>query len=323
MTITLGNPEVRLRRPRSKGAYEQVGTLATAPTASNLAGLGADFYLDLPGHPRRPGCVYARASAFTALSPTAVQGPTVPPASGDQHVRVTAPGGTSAATSADLISYVTLPDVTAPWPTGRQLRRTPGPLKRISVRSGASATVKLRARADSARGRERYGSSTRPRPHGAGTVRVSTTADRRVTRPVAYLTKNTPAATTVIVRTDSDGPHSDLQQRPEGGQAGVGGRRLLPTWRGPLSGHLRGSECQADQLTRLAPAPRSRSPGKAELPPPECGAVALLVTTGASKAPGTITARRARPRRPRRPPRSTAVCAAPDSRWCPSVRTER
>ena len=55
VTITLGNPEVRLRRPPSRGAYEQAGTLATAPTAADLAGLGADFYLDLPGHPRRPG----------------------------------------------------------------------------------------------------------------------------------------------------------------------------------------------------------------------------------------------------------------------------
>jgi hypothetical protein len=63
VTITLGNPEVRLLRPRSRGGYEQTGVLATAPTAADLAGLGPDYYLDLPGHPRRPGCTYARASA--------------------------------------------------------------------------------------------------------------------------------------------------------------------------------------------------------------------------------------------------------------------
>ena len=63
VTITLGNPEVRLRRPRSGGGFEQAGVLATAPTVADLAGLGADYYLDLPGHPRRPGCTYARASA--------------------------------------------------------------------------------------------------------------------------------------------------------------------------------------------------------------------------------------------------------------------
>jgi hypothetical protein len=63
VTITLGNPEVRLLRPPSKGTYEQTRTLASSPTAADLAGLGPDFYLDLPGHPRRPGCTYARASA--------------------------------------------------------------------------------------------------------------------------------------------------------------------------------------------------------------------------------------------------------------------
>jgi hypothetical protein len=61
--ITLGNPQVRLLRRRSGGSFQQSNELATAPTASDLAGLGPDYYLDLPGHPRRPGCVYARDSA--------------------------------------------------------------------------------------------------------------------------------------------------------------------------------------------------------------------------------------------------------------------
>ena len=61
--ITLGNPDVQLLRPRSGGSFQQTGELATAPTASDLAGLGADYYLNLPGHPRRPGCTYARESA--------------------------------------------------------------------------------------------------------------------------------------------------------------------------------------------------------------------------------------------------------------------
>ncbi|HXV34218.1 MAG TPA: hypothetical protein VD769_09425 [Gaiellaceae bacterium] len=63
VTITLGNPEVHLLRPRSRGGYEQTTRLATAPAATALAGRGPDYYLNLPGHPRRPGCTYARASA--------------------------------------------------------------------------------------------------------------------------------------------------------------------------------------------------------------------------------------------------------------------
>ena len=61
--ITLGNPDVRLLRRKSGGDFQQANELATAPTASDLAGLGPDYYLDLPGHPLRPGCVYARDSA--------------------------------------------------------------------------------------------------------------------------------------------------------------------------------------------------------------------------------------------------------------------
>jgi hypothetical protein len=61
--ITLGNPQVRLVRRPSGGSFNQQDDLATAPTASDLAGLGPDYYLDLPGNPLRPGCHYARESA--------------------------------------------------------------------------------------------------------------------------------------------------------------------------------------------------------------------------------------------------------------------
>jgi hypothetical protein len=61
--ITLGNPQVQLLRQRSGGSFRQSNELATAPTASDLAGLGPDYYLNLPGHPRRPGCTYAREAA--------------------------------------------------------------------------------------------------------------------------------------------------------------------------------------------------------------------------------------------------------------------
>src|SRR5438477_835463 len=46
----LGNPRVRLRGPVEK----------TAPTAADLFGKDARYYLDLPGNPLDPGCVYER-----------------------------------------------------------------------------------------------------------------------------------------------------------------------------------------------------------------------------------------------------------------------
>jgi hypothetical protein len=70
--ITLGNPEVKLRRQHSGGSFQQANVLATAPTASDLAGLGLDYYIDLPGHPRRPGCEYARESAGLLQGRTSV-----------------------------------------------------------------------------------------------------------------------------------------------------------------------------------------------------------------------------------------------------------
>jgi len=61
--ITLVNPDVRLLRPKARGAFPQTRVLASGPTAAGVVGLGSHYYLDLPGHPRRPGCTYARASA--------------------------------------------------------------------------------------------------------------------------------------------------------------------------------------------------------------------------------------------------------------------
>jgi hypothetical protein len=60
--ITLGNPTVRLVRPPTKGSFRQTRVLANGATAADIAGLGSDYYLDLVGHPRRPGCTYARES---------------------------------------------------------------------------------------------------------------------------------------------------------------------------------------------------------------------------------------------------------------------
>jgi hypothetical protein len=61
--ITLGNPDVHLLRRPSGGSFGQTNELATAPTGADLAGLGPDYYLNLPGDPLRPGCTYARDSA--------------------------------------------------------------------------------------------------------------------------------------------------------------------------------------------------------------------------------------------------------------------
>jgi hypothetical protein len=60
--ITLGNPTVRLVRPPTKGSFKQTRVLANGATAADIAELGPDYYLDLVGHPRRPGCTYARES---------------------------------------------------------------------------------------------------------------------------------------------------------------------------------------------------------------------------------------------------------------------
>ncbi len=51
----LGNPKVRLIPPA--GSSEEV---EVAPTASDIAGLGDGWYLDLPGDPLDAGCTYAK-----------------------------------------------------------------------------------------------------------------------------------------------------------------------------------------------------------------------------------------------------------------------
>jgi hypothetical protein len=55
----LGNPRVKLVR-EGRGGPRQV---ARAPTASDIAGLGSEYHLDLPGNPLEPGCTYARGFA--------------------------------------------------------------------------------------------------------------------------------------------------------------------------------------------------------------------------------------------------------------------
>ena len=54
--VVLGNPRVRLLKRGPRGPQ----VIKRAPTAADLAGRGADYYLDLPGNPLNPGCVYAR-----------------------------------------------------------------------------------------------------------------------------------------------------------------------------------------------------------------------------------------------------------------------
>ncbi len=53
--IVLGNPNVSLRSASPGSTSELAG-----PSAADLFGRDADFYLDLPGDPRRPGCDYER-----------------------------------------------------------------------------------------------------------------------------------------------------------------------------------------------------------------------------------------------------------------------
>ncbi len=55
----LGNRAVRLLRAGSR----RVQIIKRAPTAADIAGLGPDYFLDLPGNPLNAGCTYARAIA--------------------------------------------------------------------------------------------------------------------------------------------------------------------------------------------------------------------------------------------------------------------
>ncbi len=59
--VVLGNPRVRLLKRGPRGPQ----VVKRAPTAADLAGRGADYYLDLPGNPLNPGCTYGRD--FAAL----------------------------------------------------------------------------------------------------------------------------------------------------------------------------------------------------------------------------------------------------------------
>jgi hypothetical protein len=57
--VVLGNPSIDLYREASRrGQKDEV--VRSAPTAQDVAGLGPNYYLDLPGSPEAPGCTYAR-----------------------------------------------------------------------------------------------------------------------------------------------------------------------------------------------------------------------------------------------------------------------
>lgn len=53
-----GDPTVTLKRASSASSATDP-VLKDAPTAQDLFGKGSDYYLDLPGDPRKPGCRYA------------------------------------------------------------------------------------------------------------------------------------------------------------------------------------------------------------------------------------------------------------------------
>ena len=57
MDVVLGNPRVTLLR---YVGGEDV-RVKDAPTAAEIAGLGDDYYLDLPGDPLSAGCTYGQA----------------------------------------------------------------------------------------------------------------------------------------------------------------------------------------------------------------------------------------------------------------------
>jgi hypothetical protein len=55
--VMLDNPKVTLTRPKEDGEEELV---ARAPTAEDIAGLGDEYHLNIPGDPLGDTCVYAR-----------------------------------------------------------------------------------------------------------------------------------------------------------------------------------------------------------------------------------------------------------------------
>ncbi|MGB3328891.1 MAG: hypothetical protein WBA46_08050 [Thermomicrobiales bacterium] len=67
----LGDPSVTLKRGTTDSSKTDP-VIATAPTAQDLFAKGSDYYLDLPGDPRHPGCSYAQwfAERKAHLTPT-------------------------------------------------------------------------------------------------------------------------------------------------------------------------------------------------------------------------------------------------------------
>lgn len=55
----LGQPDVVLKRKTSSSSKSDT-VVKTAPVGGDLYGRGADYYIDLPGNPRRAGCSYER-----------------------------------------------------------------------------------------------------------------------------------------------------------------------------------------------------------------------------------------------------------------------
>jgi hypothetical protein len=56
--VIFNDPRVSLRRHIKGGSAETDPVIKRAPVAADLYGLGEDYYLDLPGNPRNPGCGY-------------------------------------------------------------------------------------------------------------------------------------------------------------------------------------------------------------------------------------------------------------------------
>ncbi len=56
VSVVLGNPAVRLMRNGKRGPRQ----VMRGPKVADIAGLGPDYYLDLPGDPLDAGCTYAR-----------------------------------------------------------------------------------------------------------------------------------------------------------------------------------------------------------------------------------------------------------------------
>ncbi|MGN6485346.1 MAG: hypothetical protein ACTHMX_13200 [Thermomicrobiales bacterium] len=71
VNAVLGDPSVVLKQATTASSATDP-VIKQAPTAQDLFAKGSDFYLDLPGDPRKPGCTYATwfAERKDALPPT-------------------------------------------------------------------------------------------------------------------------------------------------------------------------------------------------------------------------------------------------------------